>query len=453
MTVACPALLIAAPASGHGKTTFTAALARHHAARGRQVRVFKTGPDFLDPMVLERASGHPVYQLDLWMGGEAHCRQLLSEAASTANLVLVEGAMGLFDGTPSSADLAERFGLPVLAVIDASAMAQTFGAIAGGLARHRPGLPFAGVVANRVASEHHAALVREGMPADVACLATLPRNTDAVLPSRHLGLVQADELPDLEARLDAAAAALADTDLAHLPALVQLGSESNYSSSPSIALAISSNSTLTPIAPESATPLQGRRIAIARDAAFSFIYPANLDTLRALGAELHFFSPLRNPELPETDAVWLPGGYPELHLGALSANRPLGEALQRHVAAGKPLLAECGGMLFLTESLTDAEGNRAPMCGLVPGHAVMQKRLAALGLQSAELDGGELRGHTFHHSRLEGAGEPCCHGRTQQGERGEAIYRRQGLTASYLHFYFPSNPAAAAALFLPESAA
>ncbi len=449
MTLTCPALLIAAPASGHGKTTFTAALARHHAAQGRRVRVFKTGPDFLDPMVLERASGHPVYQLDLWMGGEAHCRQLLGEAAASADLILVEGVMGLFDGTPSSADLAERFGLPVLAVIDASAMAQTFGAIAGGLAHHRPGLPFAGVVANRVGSAHHATLVREGMPADVTCLAVLPRNADAVLPSRHLGLVQADELPDIDARLDAAAAALADTALAPLPTPVafarpgSLRSESDY---------YSSNSTLTPMATTPMTPLRGRRIAIARDAAFSFIYPANLDTLRALGAELCFFSPLRDAALPAADAVWLPGGYPELHLDTLSTNRPLQAALQRHVEAGKPLLAECGGMLFLTESLTDAAGNRAPMCGLLPGHAIMQKRLAALGLQSAALEDGELRGHTFHHSRLEGTGEPWGHGRTQQGGVGEAIFRRNGLTASYLHFYFPSNPTAAAALFLAEAA-
>ena len=165
----CSALFIAAPASGQGKTTVTAALARHHRDQGRVVRVFKTGPDFLDPMMLERASGAPVYQLDLWMGGEAHCRQLLYNAAGEADLILIEGVMGLFDGTPSSADLAALFDIPVLAVIDGSAMAQTFGAIAHGLAHYRAGLPFAGVLANRVASEsHYQMLADSGEMFDVA---------------------------------------------------------------------------------------------------------------------------------------------------------------------------------------------------------------------------------------------------------------------------------------------
>ena len=161
----CPALLVTAPASGQGKTTVTAALAHWHRSQGRRVRVFKTGPDFLDPMVLERASGAPVQQLDLWMGGEAHCAELLHSAAAQADLILVEGAMGLHDGTPSSADLALHFGLPVLAVIDASSMAQTFGAVAHGLATYRPGLQLAGVLANRVGSAGHAQMVRESLPA------------------------------------------------------------------------------------------------------------------------------------------------------------------------------------------------------------------------------------------------------------------------------------------------
>ncbi|MDP2266538.1 MAG: cobyrinate a,c-diamide synthase, partial [Thiobacillus sp.] len=152
----CPALFVSAPASGQGKTTVTAALARRYRDRGLCVRVFKTGPDFLDPMILERASGNPVYQLDLWMGGAAHCRQLLYDAAGDADLILIEGVMGLFDGNPSSADLAREFGIPILAVIDASAMAQTFGAVAHGLATYRAGLPFAGVLANRVGSAAHA---------------------------------------------------------------------------------------------------------------------------------------------------------------------------------------------------------------------------------------------------------------------------------------------------------
>ena len=167
MTATCPALLLSAPASGQGKTTVTAGLARYHRDRGRRVRVFKTGPDFLDPMILERASGQPVYQLDLWMVGEQDCKALLYQAAQEADLILIEGVMGLFDGTPSSADLAALFGVPVLALINAHAMAQTFGALAYGLAHYRPGLPFAGVLANRVAGPSHADLLAESLPPEI----------------------------------------------------------------------------------------------------------------------------------------------------------------------------------------------------------------------------------------------------------------------------------------------
>ncbi|HYM48429.1 MAG TPA: cobyrinate a,c-diamide synthase, partial [Burkholderiaceae bacterium] len=194
----CPALFISAPASGQGKTTITAALAIRERRRGRRVRVFKTGPDFIDPMILERASGNPVYQLDLWMGGENHCRNLLYDAAGHADLILIEGVMGLFDGQPSSADLAALFGIPVLAVIDASAMAQTFGAIAFGLARFRDDISVAGVIANRVGSEHHAEILGPSLPADLPMLGWLARDADFTLPERHLGLVQAREIADLD---------------------------------------------------------------------------------------------------------------------------------------------------------------------------------------------------------------------------------------------------------------
>ena len=192
----CPALLVSAPASGQGKTTVTAALARHWRRQGLRVRVFKTGPDFIDPMVHEHASGAPCRQLDLWMGGEDHCRELLWQAAGEADLILVEGVMGLHDGSASSAALAGRLGLPVLAVIDASAMAQTFGAIALGLKLYRPGLDFAGVIANRVGSEGHARMVIESLPPGMAAFGALPRCEALEWPSRHLGLVQAAELPD-----------------------------------------------------------------------------------------------------------------------------------------------------------------------------------------------------------------------------------------------------------------
>ncbi len=425
----CPALLIAAPASGQGKTTVTAALARLHARQGKRVRVFKCGPDFLDPMVLARASGRPVYQLDLWMVGEEESRRLLWEAAGEADLILIEGVMGLFDGAPSAADLARRFGVPVLTVIDGSAMAQTFGALAHGLKSFQPELPFAGVLANRVGSTRHGEILRDSLPESIRWYGALPRSVDMELPSRHLGLVQAEELADLDARLDAAADALAQSAETELP--------------PAVSFAAPTRVSLAPL-------LAGVRIGVARDAAFAFLYQANLDLLQALGAELLFFSPLRFARLPAVDSLYLPGGYPELHLHALSRNGPMAEAIRAHHAAGKPILAECGGMLYLLDGLTDRGDERVEMLGLLPGEARMQQRLSALALQEVELPEGRLRGHTFHHSTLESPLQPLAHGECPNYKRtAEAVYRSGRLTASYIHFYLPSDPLAAAALLRP----
>ena len=435
----CPAVLIGAPASGQGKTTVTAALARYHASRGRTVQVFKTGPDFLDPMILERASGRPVYQLDLWMGGEAHCRRLLHDLAGSADLILVEGVMGLYDGTPSSADLARLFGIPVVAVIDAGAMAQTFGAVAYGLARYSPALPFHGVLANRVAGPGHADLAKQGMPADMRFLGGICRDAAFELPDRHLGLIQAQEVADLDQRLSAAAAALDGTDLADMPPAVELSAPD-----------ADAGAGATAGAGALGRPLAGVRIGIARDRAFSFLYPANLDLLRTLGAELVFFSPLTAAVLPSVDSVYLPGGYPELHLERLSANRELADALRRHVAAGKPAYAECGGMLYLLESMTDQEGRRATLAGIMPGQATLHARLQSIGYHTAPLPGGKVRGHTFHHSTIATPLTPAAHTeRAQSNAAGEAIYRIERLVATYFHGYFPSNPSAAAQLFTP----
>ncbi|MFJ1340392.1 cobyrinate a,c-diamide synthase [Pseudomonas caricapapayae] len=425
----CPAVLIAAPASGQGKTTVTAALARLHRNLGRKVRVFKCGPDFLDPMILERASGAPVYQLDLWMVGEQESRRLLWEAAGDADLILIEGVMGLFDGTPSSADLARHFNVPVLAVIDGTAMAQTFGALALGLARYQPDLPFAGVLANRVGTLRHAQLLEGSLTEGLRWYGGLSRETGIELPSRHLGLVQASELNDLDARLDAAAAALGASCESSLP--------------PAVAFAAPTPQRIEPL-------LDGVTIAVARDEAFAFTYGANLDLLRAMGAELKFFSPLHDQVLPQADSLYLPGGYPELHHQALAANTSMLAAIRSHHQAGKPLLAECGGMLYLLDALTDVAGARAELLGLLEGEAVMQKRLAALALQAVELPEGTLRGHTYHHSLTTTALEPIARGHSPNGGRGaEAVYRSGRLTASYVHFYFASNPQAAAALLAP----
>ena len=425
MTSACPALFIAAPASGQGKTTITAALARLHVRQGRRVRIFKCGPDFLDPQIHAVASGAPCHNLDLGMCGEADARWRLAAAARECDLILVEGVMGLYDGRPSGADIARRFGIPVMAVVDARAMAQTFGAVAHGLATYEPGLPFSGVLANRVGSARHADMLRESLPAGQRWYGAIPREEGAALPERHLGLLQAAEIADLAGRLDHMAGHLAASGAGELP--------------PAVAFEAAEAPELPPL-------LAGRRIAIARDAAYGFIYPANVDVLRGLGAELAFFSPLAGDSLPECDAVWLPGGYPELHAERLSARRDLWTALKAHVAAGKPLLAECGGMMSLFETVVDKAGGAHAFGGLLPGTATMQKRLAALGMQEAELPEGRLTGHTFHYSKSDTPLVPLVRARTPDGQDGEAIYRQGRLTASYVHFYFPANPAAVAGL-------
>ena len=349
----------------------------------------------------------------------------IAQAAQDSDLILVEGVMGLYDGLPSAADLACRFNLPVLALIDARAMAQTFGAVAHGLASYRPGLPFAGVLANRVGSARHADMLRQSLPPCMTWFGALPRSA-ATLPERHLGIVPAAEIAHLMSLLDTLADEIEQTAASPLPPAIEL---------------------LPAEPPECPPLLDGRRIAIARDAAYGFIYPANLELLTALGAELCFFSPLAGDALPACDAVWLPGGYPELHAATLSTRQDLWRALQHHVAAGKPLLAECGGMMSLFETLVDKQGTAHRMAGLLPGQSVMQARLSALGMQVADLPEGCLHGHTFHYSTSQTALPPWRHARrTGSDERGEAIYRIEQMTASYVHFYFPSHPRAAAAL-------
>tara|TARA_R110001592_G_scaffold206351_1_gene457079 strand:+ start:2392 stop:3684 length:1293 start_codon:yes stop_codon:yes gene_type:complete len=424
----CAAFVIAAPASGQGKTTVTATLARYYRQQGMRVRVFKVGPDFLDPMILQQASGNPVYQLDLWMVGEQQSRQLLADAAADADLILIEGVMGLFDGTPSTADLSATLNIPVLAVIDGSAMAQTFGALAYGLANYRDDVTVAGVVANRIASQRHQDMLTESLTDTLPWFAVLPRNSDAAIPSRHLGLVQAEEIADLEQRLSLLANQLVINPKAILP----------ISQFPTEDKSIPSRS------------LDNVRIAIARDAAFSFIYQANLDLLHAMGAELYFFSPLSDETLPDVDCLYLPGGYPELYLDSLSKNTALMNEIKRHYEANKPILAECGGMLYLTESITDKQGEHANMLGLISGKTVMQARFSALALQEVSLNNHLIRGHTYHHSILETTADPVAIATNPNGNHThEAVYQKNRLTASYIHFYFPSNPSLIAELFSP----
>jgi cobyrinic acid a,c-diamide synthase len=428
--VSTPALLVAAPASGQGKTTVVAALARLHRRLGRRVRVFKCGPDFLDPQIHAIAAGSPCENIDFRMCGEADARWRLARAAASADIILIEGVMGLHDGEPSAAELARRLGVPMLLVLDAAAMAGSFGAVAWGLKHYRAdsggGAPIEAVLANRVGSDYHAQLCRDTLPADIAWHGALPRDLDAALPKRHLGLLPAAEIADLDARIERMADALAATPAAELP--------------PAVEFAVVPAPTLEPA-------LKGKTIAVARDPAFCFHYPANLECLEMLGARLAFFSPLDDAAPPACDAIWLPGGYPELHGPQLAANRAMAKALAAHVAAGRPLLAECGGMMACFGELETTEGDVHPMFGLLAGRSRMQRRLGGLGLLGVDLPEGRLQGHTFHYSLSETPQPPLLHASRPDGREGEAIYRHKRLTASYMHFYFPSNPPAMAAIF------
>lgn len=421
-TASCPALLVSAIASGQGKTLCTAALARAWRDRGLRVQAFKCGPDFLDPMVLEAASGRPVYNLDLGMCGEQDVARRLFDAAQQADVLLLEGVMGLYDGQPSSADIAQRFGIPVALVIDGSAMAQTFGALAAGLLAYNPALQAAGVIANRIGSHGHAEFLRGSLPAHIPWLGVLPIDGTYTLPERHLGLHRAQEISDLETRIATAAEALATSSALPLPPTVTFHA---------------------PLTTATSATLAGKTIAIARDEAFCFLYPANLDCLRELGARLTFFSPLHDTTLPEADAYWLPGGYPELHMAELGANHSMREGLQQAWATGKPMLAECGGMMALSETV---DGHAA--FGLLPGHSRVMPQLQGIGTQHLAVGDAEIAAHTFHHGVFETALPAAQTARATFG-KPETYYRHGRLQASFLHFYFPSNPQVAAQFFLP----
>jgi len=422
VNASCPALLLSAPASGQGKTLCTAALARAWLNRGLRVQVFKCGPDFLDPMILQVASGKPVYNLDLGMCGLVDAQRLLYQAAQENDVILLEGVMGLYDGTPSSADIALKFGIPVALTIDASAMAQTFGALAAGLLGFNTAIKPAGVIANRIAGKGHADFLRDSLPANIPWLGALAADEAYSLPERHLGLHRASEIDDLELRIQTAAEVLGESGKLPLPPAVEFQ---------------------PPASPDYPQALAGKTVAVARDEAFCFIYPANLECLQAMGAHLVYFSPLHDEGIPEADAYWLPGGYPELHMTLLSRNREMQESLEQAFKAGKPMLAECGGMMALCESIDGQPG-----FGLLPGKSRVEKQLQGIGTQHLQLDGSRISGHTFHHGVFETSLQPLCSAETPYGH-GEHFYRHGSIDASFLHFYFPSNPQMTARLFQP----
>jgi cobyrinic acid a,c-diamide synthase len=425
----CAACLIAAPASGQGKTTVTAGLALAWRRQGYRVRIFKCGANFLDPMILARASGAPVYNLDLFMGSPAHAQRLLVEAALQADVILVEAAKGLYDGEPSAADIAHLLGLPVMLVIDGSSMAQTFGAIAYGLATYHHSLSICGVMANQVSGDVHAQMLEDSLPEELPWAGWISHDKTMTLPEQQINLQHPEAMADLDARLDLAANALLEAGLPKLP-IVEFSA----------------------LEPEQPLPrlLAGVCVAVALDEALSFVYPANIDVLKKLGADLVFFSPLRDKQLPACDAVWLPGGYPELHLDALGANQTLWADLRAHHDEGRPLWAESGGMLCLLEFLIDTEGRSTSLAGLLLGEGRMHKRLVGAGLHEAVLPEGTLRGHAFHYASIETSLAPLLHTQPQGMEyKREGIWQIGRLTASCFHAYFPSNPAVVAALLRP----
>lgn len=395
--VAAPGLIVAAPSSGAGKTLVTLGLLAALRARGVMVQPFKNGPDYIDPAFHTAAAGRASFNLDSWAMSRTQIAALIG-AQADADLMLAEGSMGLFDGvtTPgeagngTSAELSSLTGWPVVLVLDVSAQAQSAAATALGFARFAPDVPIAGVILNNVASAHHAALVRAGMErAGIAVFGALPRRADVVLPERHLGLVQAEEQPELAARLAAIGAFVADhVDLDQVRAAARGG--------------LADHANATPIVPP------GQRIALARDAAFSFAYPHLVEGWRRAGAEIVPFSPLADAAPDRhADVCWLPGGYPELHAGTLAAAAGFHAGL-RIFAQTRPVHGECGGYMAMGAGLVDAAGTRHAMAGLLGLETSFATRRLHLGYRLAELTapipgqraGARLRGHEFHYATI-----------------------------------------------------
>ena len=420
-------VIIAAPSSGSGKTLVTLGLARAFVRQGLSVQCFKSGPDYIDPAFHRAATGRASFNLDSWAMGQGQVAGLLSKAEG-ADIVIAEGAMGLHDGVAkagawghgASADLALHLDWPVVLVIDAGGLAQTAGAVALGLQQYRAGLRLAGVILNKVASPRHERLLREGMAqAGIAVLGALPKLASVALPERHLGLVQAEELPELEVILNAAA----DLVAAHvdLDAIRAAAGPLRFGPMPRI------------------TP-PGQRIALARDAAFSFIYPHLIDGWRAAGAEVVTFSPLADEAPPMADVCWLPGGYPELHAGVLAGAERFRAGMQGFAG---PIHGECGGYMALGEGLVDKAGVRHQMLGLLGLVTSFERRKMHLGYRLATLlapmpgqgAGTLLRGHEFHYSTiLDQPDPPLAQVLDAEGnEVAESGSHRGRVTGSYFH--------------------
>lgn len=463
---ASAALVIAAPTSGSGKTTVTAGLLRALRRRGLVVQPFKAGPDYIDPSYHARAAGCPARNLDSWMIPPSALRQLYQRASAGGKVALVEGVMGLFDGRGSNDDgstaqIAKLLDLPVVLVIDVARTSRTAGAIALGCQRFDPAVQVVGVILNRVASDNHrrwaSAAITEvtGLPV----VGWLPQRDDLVLPERHLGLIPTVEGVVDEAFFDRLADQIEQSfDLDQLLALARREAD------PGVGVPGQAGADQWEDRPDSAIPSPTlfpvpnqptrARIGLAVDEAFSFYYEDNLDLLRAWGATLVTFSPLRDPLLPaEIDALYLGGGFPELYAGELAANHSMIAAIRAAAGRGMPIYAECGGLMYLSEGITDFDGHRFSMVGLVPAWSAMAARRLTLGYRElrARTDlpllerGAVARGHEFHWSILEQPlpGDRAAYEVLRAPVATEG-YAQGNLLASYCHLHFASNPTIAA---------
>ena len=414
------AIVIAAPHSGSGKTLITLGLIRALKNRGIKVASAKVGPDYIDGRFHEAASGRPCINLDYWAMGADACRERLAMLSRETELVIIEGVMGMFDGPDgakgSTADLAEALGLPIILVIDAAKQAQSIGAVIHGFSTYHLDLSIAGVILNRVASDRHARMLSDSI--DSKILGIMRQNDSLIWPSRHLGLIQAQENQQLESFIESAASGVSrETFLDKI-------NESATSFQNSIS---ESQNLLPPLA---------QKIAIASDIAFAFAYPHILNDWRKQGAELSFFSPLNN-EIPKGDAIFLPGGYPELHAAKLANNLSFLEALRQHEGL---IYGECGGYMVLGDAIIDADGKSHAMAGLLPVTTSFAARKLQLGYRQLKpLNGpwtGMLRGHEFHYSTIasQGKADPLFHASDAAGNDLGPIGQRLGnVMGSYAH--------------------
>jgi cobyrinic acid a,c-diamide synthase len=440
-----PILVIAGVSSGVGKTTLTLGLLEALRRRGLAVQAFKVGPDFIDPAYHGLATGRPSYSLDGWMCGRKHVVAAVGERAAGADLVLVEGVMGCFDGTDglsedgSTAQVAKWLGAPVILVLDAGALMRSAAAVVLGFERFDPELALAGVVFNRTGGPAHC----QGLSQAVASvckarpLGALPHDPGVALLERHLGLVTAIEggySPEFRQRL--AGLIEAHVDLNALVALAR-------------------STVVRYAAPHARSIASSVTIAVARDAAFQFYYPDNLEALERAGARLVFWSPIADHMLPEADGLYIGGGYPELYGHELAANVPLREAVRAFAGSGRPVYAECGGLMYLAESLTDLDGHVWPMAGVLPAPVVMERGQLVIGYREVTLTaagplgpaGTKARGHEFHSSRLGAVPASVPRLYTVSDGRG-GTRRAEGFAVgaalmSYVHLHFGSNPALA----------